>query len=167
MRLYSIVWSFSTGSLTIVVSILYLCERFKYVSARPRWLRFRSSDIGKDIKLLVKKLAQVGEWIDNSEETGPLKDEIRHDIGGIEWRVWIETYSYFALRSEDEELKKLALRNLSQVQGEKAVQRALKHLKGMKAGFVAIPASKEVQELTDAVIKELEELYRLEQDIQT
>lgn len=164
------VFTIFCGMLTIVTSSLYLHERYKYVSDRPKFawlrkcLRIEESDIGKDIELLVKKLAQVGEWMDNSEEKGPLTDEIRHDIGDVEWRVWKETYSYFALYSKDEELKKLALRNLSQVQGKKAIQRALKHLKGMKDESIVLVPSEEVKELTDAVLKELEELLILEKD---
>ncbi len=161
MSFFIISWTIVTGTMTLVSGTLYLRERFKYVSARPKWLQFRKSDIGKDIELLVKKLGQIGNWMDNSEETGPLRDEIRHDILGIEWKVWKETYSHFALRLGDEEHIKLALRNLSQVQGKTAIERALKSIEEKRHDIVR-PPSKEVKKLIDAVQKELEEMLQLE-----
>lgn len=159
-------WSIVIVSVIVnlVVSVLYLRERYEYTSVPPRWLLSRESNIGEDIERLVRKLAQIGEWMDNSEKTDPLTDEIRRDIGNVEWRVWKETYSHFALRSNVKEDIKLALRNLSQVQGEKAIRRALKHLRGIKDEFDTMPSSEEVKELAEAVIKELEVLSKQDED---
>ena len=163
-----ILWSIVVISVIVnlVVCFLYIRGRYEYTSVRPKWLLSRESDIGKDIERLVEKLAQIGEWMDNSEQTGSLTDEIRRDIGDVEWRVWKETYSYFALRSKDEELKKLALRNLSQVQGAKAIRRALKYLKGIKdesESDTMLP-SEELKGLSEAVIGELEDLLKQAED---
>ncbi len=154
------VWTMVTGSMTLVTGFLWLQEKYKYVSARPTWLRLRKTDIAKDIQLLVKKLAQVGEWMDNAERTGPLREEIRRDIGDVEWKVWKETYSYFALQSKNNDLVKLALRNLSQVQGRNAIARAVKAIIAKRDDLVE-PPSKDIKELIDAVLKELEELLHL------
>lgn len=162
MALLETVWAVVTGTVTLTTGTLYLLERYKYVSARPKWLRgLRKPDIGNDIRLLVKKLAQVGDWMDNLEGENPLKQEIRHDIGDVEWKVWKETYSYFALHSKDEELVKLALRNLSQVQGREAIMRALKYITEKKDDIVKVP-SNEVGKLIDAVLAELNELLKIQ-----
>jgi len=158
------VWSTVMGAsviLNLVVSILYLRERFRYISGRPRWLRLEKSDIGKNLKRLANKLAQIEEWL-SCTGSNILTDEISSDMWRIGSKVKLEGLSYVALHSSDIEKVKMALRNLSQIQGREAVKRAIDVIEGVKS-YPLYASSKELIDLVRAVIRELRELLKLEE----
>ena len=160
-----IVWSIVvvvSVVLNLVVSILYLRERFRYISGCPRWLRLEKSDIGKDLKRLANKLAQIEEWL-SSIGSNIITDEIRSDMWRIGSKVKLEGLSYVALHSSDIEKVKMALRNLSQIQGQEAVKRAIEVIEGVKS-YPLYTSSKELIDLVKAVLRELRELLKIEEE---
>ena len=158
-----ILWSIVTTVsviLNLIVSILYLRERFRYVSVRPKWLRLKKSDIGKDLKRLAKKLAQIEEWL-SSIGSNIITNEIRSDMWRIGSKVKLEGLSYATLHSSDIDEVKMALRNLSQVEGREPIRRAIQVVEGVKS-YPLYESSNELVDLVEAVLKELHELLQLE-----
>jgi len=148
--------------LNLVVSILYLRDRFRYISVRPKWLRLQRPNIGKDLKRLARKLAQIQEWL-SSIVSNIITDEIGADIWRVGSKVKLEGLSYVALHSSDIDEVKMALRNLSQVQGLDAIERAIQVIEGVKR-YPLYTSSPELIDLVEAVLSELRELLQLEED---
>jgi hypothetical protein len=148
--------------LNLVVSVLYLRERFRYIPGRPRWLRLDKSDIGKDLKHLANKLAQIEEWL-SSIGSNIFTDEISSDMWRIGSKVKLEGLSYVALHSSDIEKVQMALRNLSQIQGREAIKRAIDVIEGVKS-YPLYKSSKELIDLVRTVLRELQELLKLDEE---
>jgi len=155
------IWTFLTGSITLITGFLWLHEKYKYVSLRPRLLRFKKRNIGKDLKILAKKLGQFEEWL-SSLDSNIITDELMYDMWRIGSKVKLEGLSYVALHSSNIEEVKMALRNLSQVQGKESVKRAIKVIEGVK-NYPLYTSSKGLIDLVNDVLKELRELLQLEE----
>jgi hypothetical protein len=129
----SVLWQLIVGVgivLGMGVSFVTLYDRFSPIWARPQWMRFgKHRNVARDLEFLVDVLAQVGTWLSSIDSD--LTSVIRHDMSKIEWKVRLEALSYIALHSKNSSKRCLALRNLSQVEGEDSMERARSVIQGV------------------------------------
>jgi hypothetical protein len=112
----------------------------------------------RQLEELVKDLSKAQEWL------GVMDCEMARTLalklGRIAWEIWAEALSYVALFSPSEESQCLALRNLSQVEDDGAIER----VKRVVQGVIDTPlTSYRVNHVARAALDELERREKIRQ----
>lgn len=122
---------------------LELRRQWPWIIRRPRWAR--------TLARLMRVLASVDSKLTRAQND-ILLEEIRRDLNGVMWSIWVEVMSCVALRSTKESERCLALRNLSQVDDLKTMSHVMDVVKGVLSDLDATP---HVRQVAKAALKEL------------
>lgn len=129
---------------------LELRRQWPWIIRRPRWAR--------TLARLMRLLARVDSKLTRAQND-ILLEEIRHDLNGVMWSIWVEVMSCVALRSTKESERCLALRNLSQTDDLKTMSHVMDVIKGVLSDLDATP---HVRQVAKAALRELQERERHE-----
>jgi len=113
--------------------------------------------ITRALEYLFRTLSMADTWHSSIDTESML--EIRRHLAEVKWKVWLEFLSYRILRSKDPEELCLALRNLSQTEGEASINHVTKLIQGVLDDKIGAHTS-EVRTLAEMCLKELQELSK-------
>lgn len=153
-----------TTIFTVFIALLFTIV----ISFRPVWNYYKYLPTKMDGKItikhllyLVRTIEKIVEWLSLTDK--PLIIDLCHEMVRIRCKVLNEILPYRALESKDEDVICAALRDLSQIEGKDNIQRGISFI---RSNYIDPPLKqipKRIKMVAEAVIKELEELSKLDE----